>query len=234
MTNFTILFALDPDWVRLAVFLVVAVGYAISFIATRLRERQVAKNRLPRPPRQDPDTAKELEDFLKRSSNKREPAKKPAQPAARPQTSPDVRARTPRRKTDDRDKRRRAPAPPPPQASLVNLRESSLTKDPVTPPAAQVRKSIDTREFAERATHLGNLTTDHTLDDHLKQVFSHEVGTLASAASDNLAAQNRAAAAVAAATGTRQTLPIAALLSGGNLRNAIILNEILQRPEERW
>ena len=177
---------------------------------------------------------KELDDFLKRSSsNRREPAKKQAQPAARPQSQPDLKSRAPRRKSDDRDKRRRAPAPVAP-VPLVNLRESSLTKDPVTPPAPQVRKSIDTREFAERATHLGNLTADHSLDDHLKQVFSHEVGTLAAAAGDNLAAQNRAAAAAAAATGTRQTLPIAALLSGGNLRNAIILNEILQRPEERW
>jgi hypothetical protein len=235
MTNPLILFAFDPDWVRLAVFIVVAVGYVISFIATRLRERQVAKNRAPRPARRDPEMAKELDDFLKRSASNRsrDAAKRPSQPAARPQAQPDLRTRTPRRKPDDREKRRRAPASPPP-APLVNLRESNLTKEQAPSPAAPVRPSIDTRDFAERATHLGNLDTARSLDDHLKQVFTHQVGTLATPAGDNLAAQNRAAAAAAAATGTRQTLPIAALLGGGNLRNAIILNEILTRPEERW
>src|SRR5688500_15396900 len=104
MSNPPILFAFDPDWVRLGIFLVVAVGYLISFIATRLRDRQVAKNRLPRPPRRDPDTTKELEDFLKRSSpNRRDTAKKPTQAASasRPQPQPDTRARTPRRKPDE-------------------------------------------------------------------------------------------------------------------------------------
>jgi hypothetical protein len=232
MTSFPVLFAFDPDWVRLAIFLVVAVGYLISFIATRLRDRQVAKNRMPRPPRQDPNTAKELEDFLKRSSaSRREPVKKPAQPVPRPQPQPDARTRAARRKAEDRDKRRKTPTP---TASLVNLRESDLTKERAAAPIEPVRSSIDTRDFAQRATQLGSLDTAHSIEDHLKQAFSHHVGTLAAASTDSLAAQNRAAAAAAAATGTRQTLPIAALLSGGNLRNAIILNEILQRPEERW
>jgi hypothetical protein len=227
-----VLFAFDPDWVRLAIFLVVAVGYLISFVATRLRDRQVAKNRLPRPPRKDPDTTRELEEFLKRSSaDRREIVKRPAQPAPRPQSQPEARTRTPRRKAEERDKRRRTPTPTP---ALVNLRESDLTKERAPTPVGQVRPSIDTREFAERATHLGSLDTARPLEEHLKEAFSHQVGTLAAKPTDSLAAQNRAAAAAAAATGTRQTLPIAALLSGGNLRNAIILNEILKRPEERW
>jgi hypothetical protein len=232
MICFPVLFAFDPDWVRLAIFLVVAVGYLISFVATRLRDRQVAKTRLPRVPRQDPNTTKELEDFLKRSSaDRRESAKKPVQPASRPQAQSETRTRAQRRKAEERDKRRRTPTPTP---ALVNLRESELTKERAPAPVGQVRPSIDTREFAERATHLGSLDTARPLEEHLKDAFSHQVGTLAATATDSLAAQNRAAAAAAAATGTRQTLPIAALLSGGNLRNAIILNEILQRPEERW
>jgi hypothetical protein len=232
MFRFPLLFAFDPDWVRLAIFLVVAVGYLISFIATRLRERQVAKNRLPRPPRQDPSTAKELEDFLKRSSaTRRETGKKPAPPAARPQPQADARARATRRKADEREKRRRAPTP---TASLVNLRDSELTKERPAGPIGQIRPSIDTRAIAEHAEHLGSFDEARSLENRVKQVFSHQVGTLPAAPADSLAAQNRAAAAAAAATGTRQALPIAALLSGGNLRNAIILNEILQRPEARW
>lgn len=230
--NLALLFAFDPDWIRVGIFVVVAVGYLISFIATRLRERQVTKSRLPRPPRPDPDTTKELDEFLKRSSSaRRDTAKKPAQTAARPQPQPEVRARATRRKAEERDKKRRTTTP---TATLVNLRESELTKERATGPAVPVRPSIDTRDFAERATHLGSFDEARSLQNHVKQAFSHQVGTLTATSEDSLATQNRAAAAAAAATGSRQTLPIAALLSGGNLRNAIILNEILQRPVERW
>jgi hypothetical protein len=234
------LFALDPEWFRLAVFLVVAVGYVISFVTSRLRDKQVAKTRQPAAPRRDPNTAKELEEFLKRSSASRPDAtaKRPA-PAPRAPVATERRPRGTRRKSEEREKRRPAPAATIPAqkstpASLVNLRESDLTKDRAAEPLGHVVPSIDTRDISERASHLGNLESASPLQDHLKQTFSHRVGTLTAAPTDNLAAQNRAAAAAAAATGTKQTLPVAALLSGGNLRNAIILNEILQRPEERW
>jgi hypothetical protein len=235
MMRIPLLFA-DVDWVRLAIFVVVGVAYLISFIASRLRDRQVAKNRAGKPVRRDDQTAKELEDFLKRSAaGRRDASPKPARPVATaPARQQENRARAPRRKTDERDKRRKAEAP---AASLVNLRDSDLTKDRAAQPAGPLRTSIDTHEFAERAEHLGSFDEARSLQNRLQETFSRKVGTLAPASEalgDSLAAQNRAAAAAAAATGTKQTLPISALLSGGNLRNAVILNEIFQRPEERW
>jgi hypothetical protein len=223
----------DVDWIRLSIFVVVGVAYLISFVANRLRDRQVAKSRLPKPPRRNPEMAKELDEFLKRSSaGRRDAQPKPARPvASAAPRSQDNRTRAARRKPEERGKPRKAEGP---VNTLVNLRESKLTKDRAAEPAAPLRPSIDTHEFAERAEHLGKIQETHSLESHLKQTFTHQVGTLAPAAADSLAAQNRAAAAAAAATGSKQTLPIAALLSGGNLRNAVILNEIFQRPEERW
>jgi hypothetical protein len=201
----------------------------------------MAKGRPPRPA-QKSDTAKELEDFLKKTAARRDAAApKPAAAAPSPQPRPQgTSARAARRKGDERERRRKShPATATP--SLVNLRQSDLTREAEKPRSVEpVHSSIDTRGFSERASHLGaahlgSLETDRSLDEHLKDTFSHQLGTLAAgAASDSAAAPSRAAIAVAAATGTRQTLPIAALLRGGNARTAIVINEILQRPVDRW
>ncbi len=39
----------DGDWVKLATFLVIGTFYLISFLAGKLRDRQVAKNRAAAP-----------------------------------------------------------------------------------------------------------------------------------------------------------------------------------------
>jgi hypothetical protein len=229
----------DVDWIKLATFLVIATVWLINFVATRIRDRHLAKNRLPRPAQEGKDATKELAEFLKKTSTKgRQVApQKPVASVPAVTARGEPRTRAARRKVDEQEKRRRKqPAPAP---SLVNLRESELTRDVVKPVSQeQVRPSIDTHKFAdkfaERAAHLGHLEPEHKIEAHLQQAFSHQVGTLGAGSPEGLAAANRNAAAVAAATGTRQTLPIAALLSGGNLRNAIILNEILERPERRW
>jgi hypothetical protein len=240
MLHSLILFG-DVDWVRLGIFVVIAVAWVINFLANRLREGQAAKARPPRPERPKADTAKELEEFLKKTAARRDAtAAKPPTAAPAPQARAEGgRTRAARRKADDRDKRRKAqPATATP--SLVNLRESNLTRDTEKPrPVEPVHPSIDTRKFTERASHLGashlsSLETDHSLEQHLKDTFSHQLGTLAAGStSDSASAQNRAAVA-AVATASRQALPIAALLRGGNARTAIVLNEILQRPADRW
>jgi hypothetical protein len=231
MTYLSPLFA-DIDWIKLGTFLVIGTVWLINLVASRLRDRQLAKNRPPRPAREANDATKELADFLKKTSTQgRQTAQKPVAQAAAARG--DGRSRAARRKAEEQEKRRRKQATPAP--SLVNLRESDLTRDVVKPVGEeQIRPSIDTHKFAERAAHLGHLEADHKIEQHLQQSFSHQVGTLGGATPSSLAAANRNAAAVAAATGSKQTLPIAALLSGGNLRTAIILNEILERPENRW
>src|SRR5687768_14607354 len=186
----------DVDWVKLGTFLVIGTVWLINLVASRLRDRQLAKNRPPRPVREANDATKELADFLKKTSTQGRQAtsQKPAAPAAT--ARPEPRSRAARRKAEEQEKRRRKQATPTP--ALVNLLESELTRDVVKPVGEeQIRPSIDTHKFAERAAHLGHLETDHKIEQHLQQAFSHQVGTLSGGTPANLAAANRNAAAVA-------------------------------------
>ncbi len=222
----------DVDWVRLAIFVVVGVGYLISFVSSRLRDRQAAKKREARPATKNAETTKELEEFFKRSATgRREMAKNRSATVSKAQPSAEARGRAARKRSEEREKRRRNEAPP---TTLVNLRDSGLTKDRPPQSAGTVMPSIDTEKFEKRAEHLGHLDADRGLEDHFKDAFAHQLGSLVAVSTDSLATQNRAHAAAAAISGNKQTLPIAALLTGGNLRNAVILSEIFQRPEDRW
>jgi hypothetical protein len=224
----------DADWVKLATFLVIGTFYLISFLAGKLRDRQVAKNRVPqRPAKADgaDAIAGELDEFLKKAQKRDQPTKQPARPAPPPVVaSARSESRKPRRRGDDRgdpSKRRTLAAP------LPTLTESRAKDDAQRKRSEgveeHVRHAIDTRKFDQRAAQLGQLDASPQIETHLQQTFSHQLGTLGPASSP--AATTPAAAAVGA---TRAAAPIAALLSGGNLKQAVILKEILERPEGRW
>ena len=104
-------------------------------------------------------------------------------------------------------------------------------------------RSISTpQEFTRRSEDLGEevAQADREIDQHLHQVFDHRVSQLE-------LVPGEAAAPPAATFETSETteaapvasLPVAVGLldligSPESLRQAIILNEILQRPEHRW
>lgn len=105
--------------------------------------------------------------------------------------------------------------------------------------AAHVQKHLSTAEFSERAAHLTDdlVRADHQREQHLKDVFSHQVGRLAGnvageakySATDEAAVVQPSAAPAAMAAGLTTLLG-----DGQNLRHAIVLSEILRRPEDRW
>jgi hypothetical protein len=70
---------------------------------------------------------------------------------------------------------------------------------------------------------------------HVSKVFEHQLGSFASSSladSSASAASSRDRTATAA---TAAPIALATLLANPqNLQSAIILNEILQRPEHRW
>lgn len=116
--------------------------------------------------------------------------------------------------------------------------------------AEHVAETLDSSKFARRATKLSNVqeSLDAEFRQHMQRVFKHDLGdaagTAAGASPPNLGpAANLAAAATGAAvapvatpSGDRKVAAdIAALLAGGKgIRDAVILTEILQRPEQRW
>lgn len=241
-----LLFADADNWIKLAIFLVIGTVSVIKWLSDHLRQRQIEKMRQPRPAaadRADP-IANEIEEFLKKHARREETRPQPAPPTrpasgAASATSAAAGARSEknnrgrRKPNEPRDSRRPRQGPVLVPSVDVQTLDDTTRSPPREAVGDRVRQSFDNRKFAERAAQLGSLDTAPTIEQHLKDSFSHQVGTLASGTT-NLAAANRAATAGAAATGTRKSLPIAALLAGGNLRNAVIINEVLNRPVDRW
>ncbi len=87
----------------------------------------------------------------------------------------------------------------------------------------RVEQHLGTGEFDERLGHLTHVDrSEAAFQAHFQQTFQHHVGQLETQASET-------AAPLAA------DAPWAALLADpANMRQAIVLNEILQRPVDRW
>jgi hypothetical protein len=108
---------------------------------------------------------------------------------------------------------------------------------PPTPPRkrktlaeqADERAAARTKAMAQKVSNLGQriIAEDRQFDDKLKAKFDHAVGTLA--------ANNPAAAEPTPAPRDAPAAEIAAMLANPDgVRQAIVLNEILSRPTQRW
>ncbi len=99
-----------------------------------------------------------------------------------------------------------------------------------------VQAEIDTGQFTRRAAKLGGkvVRSEKQLDKHLHQVFNHELGDLARTSSKT-AGQRLTKQQQPVAMPPTAAAGFAALLgSAENIRRAIVINEILTRPEDRW
>jgi hypothetical protein len=88
------------------------------------------------------------------------------------------------------------------------------------------------KAIAEQTSRLGQriVDEDHQFDVQLKAKFDHTVGTITGSA---VTATEQAAAVVTA--GQTPASQIAAMLANPDgVRQAILLNEIMRRPSERW
>lgn len=105
----------------------------------------------------------------------------------------------------------------------------------------QVEKDIDTREFTQRSAQLGSevAQADKQIDEHLHQVFDHRVSKLEAVPGEAATAP----VAIAPELTEQSLLDIPATFATGltdlladpdSVRQAIVMNEILHRPEERW
>lgn len=105
----------------------------------------------------------------------------------------------------------------------------------------QVEKDLDTREFTQRSTQLGSevAQADKQIDEHLHQVFDHHVSKLESVPGEAATAP----VAVTPELMEQSLLDIPATFATGltdlladpdSVRQAIVMNEILTRPEHRW
>jgi hypothetical protein len=95
--------------------------------------------------------------------------------------------------------------------------------------AAHVASHLSNREFEQRASHLGERVglADDDLAAHLQQVFDHHVGSIGTPGTARMTGEETNAA--------NMSLEILATFRDPTmLRRAIILNEVLTPPTQRW
>jgi hypothetical protein len=174
------------------------------------------------------------------------PQSRPGQPPiARPQRRLQP---PPGKRVARRDETRQPPAVRPPV--IVEVVEAAPVRESV---AEHVAQAMDSEKFSRRATELSHVqkSTDDEFQQHMQRVFQHGLGSLKSEPAGIFEAAAATAAATAsaatvkadAAAGGKQTgtAPVAtqkgasdiALFLAGrkNIRDAVILSEIIRRPE---
>ncbi len=232
------------DIIQFAVVAIIVIGSAIAQMikaAAKNAPRQnipPVANPRPQPPRPQnlpqrqtppqrpaapqPDAVRdELEKFLRRVSNPQSggSSQKQRQRPASPSRDEPVIASV---KTEKR---------------LVQSKPAELPSQIGERVSQQVEKYLDEGEFEKRAEHLGEKVaqSDDRFEKHLKSVFNHKIGSLATQAKDG-SISSGSASSIASITTSDSPTSAFNLLFGNQaaLRNAIVVNEILRRPEERW
>jgi hypothetical protein len=207
--------------VVLLIFIIPAIGQLLAKVKKiQPPGRGVVK---PRPPRQAPaDVLDEIGEFLRRAVEQRQgKPRQPEQPAAR---QPVVRP--------------------------VEAQPAAVGKISPSPPeqprpvggqvAEHVKQHLDAEEFSRRTGQLGAevAQADRQIDQHLRQVFDHNLSQIAATPGETSQAPTVAEppelAAIIELPSTFAAGLAAMLSSGESLLQAVALTEIIHRPEERW
>ena len=171
----------------------------------------------PLPPRPaPPDAGDEIEEFMRRAAQ-RQPARgtRPLAVQASPVLAEPVRAEV--------------------------IAEVAQEKPVGGQVSEHVQKYLDEQAFTRREDALGKevAQADRQIDQHLQQVFDHRVSKLEAVPGE--AAAPPAAYEPPNLVGSAEDVPasfatglLELITNPDSLRQAIILSEILHRPEERW
>jgi len=236
------LFAIDiGDIVNLIIIFLVIVGPMIAQLLSKARQIQPPGGQ-PRPPGGNPrpqpaprDMADEIGEFLRRAAKRREEAAAPpaeAQPAPaemQPARPAELRPLRPA------EQKPAAPAGQPLQAEVV-------VAAPVGGRVAQhVAQYLDEQDIEQREAELGKevARADQKIDQRLHQVFDHRVSRLETVPGEAAAPPSAYESPDLTGAGPEAAAPFAVgltdlLTNPDSLAQAIVLVEILKRPEERW
>ena len=218
------------DWVQVLIAIVVFVIWGINHLVSTLgkpKPQQRPRTVPPRDlaPKDQPAPAQnlsgEIEDFLKRAAQKRQEKSRRRKPEPVVEKKVVVVPKPVQRLSDTSDQD-------------FEVRTGQSVSDHVT-------AHLDNRKFSQRAEHM--LDEDITNDDlereaHRKNVFDHQLGRLADTSNQQSEKQITDQAATRKATTdatAAAAIPIASMLANPeSLKQAVVLNEILSRPEHRW
>jgi len=219
----------DLTLLQVAVALIMFVVWAVNQIVNRDRKAQPAKPARPVPRRLP----------TPEGNAKRPPA--PGRPAAPQKTDPLLAEIQKFLKQSNPDKR----SPGRPQSAAnktvrvepILVREVAVVPEPVGRPLDS--RHLDTTGFGTRASQMTDdlKRGDAEREQHFQQTFSHKLGRL----TDTSVAGSKAIAPDAPEVSTVPVAPVPLsdwlplpTTKPEDLRRAVMLNEILQRPEHRW
>jgi hypothetical protein len=154
----------------------------------------------------------------------------PAEPAGRQPPPGDPVEAFLRRAAEQRAPRPAVPPRPEPELVVAQPTAAEVREPPRSSVADHVQRFLDSREFEERADRLGD-DVEHAADDiiaHLQAVFDRPLGTLGDMDSGSAAA---AAEPVSQVTTEMAGDIVQLLRNPTSVRNAIVMQEILRRPE---
>lgn len=201
---------MDAELVKVIIVVIIMIGAGIAQLRNKIKEQGQGQG--PGRPRPDRPRTKPLDDeigeFLRRAGQQRR-----GSPPA-PQPSPT-----------------QAPRPNPPFRRPETVVQAEVVRQPSGGEVSEhVRTQLDTSEFSRREEHLADDVTqaDEKRDERLRGVFDHRLGQFASSSPDASSAASGESVSMGA------DALIALLTTPQTVRQAIIINEILQRPEQRW
>jgi hypothetical protein len=159
----------------------------------------------------------DIEEFLRRAAARRQ--QRQGQPPQRPMYAP----------------------PPPPDIEIIEPVEADIVEAVAADEsvAEHVSHYLAADEFQQRASHLGEEVgqADEHLKSHLTEVFEHRVGDLGSTSmAVEMAAVDTIGEDIPTVTRDRSgaTDIVKMFRSPASMRQAILLSEIMHRPEGRW
>lgn len=228
------------DWIQLLGGIIFMALYGLQQFLTG-RGEDKAKPKKPRRPKQpagqpemgqqaagmrpadqaDPLRA-EVDQFLRQAEQKQKPEPRPA-PLA-----PLTEVERPRKIDTPKRERKR------PKSPRVTPREEERGPAQRSEDISQhVERHLSTKEYEQRAKHLGEevALADDKLEARLEKTFDHRLGKLGQTEMQ----PQEPSAAEAATSSASIAEEIRQLLSQPQgMRQVIVANEILRRPEERW
>jgi hypothetical protein len=222
--------AADIDYIKLIGVVVAISIWAINHLLAGLKKSRAQAPPPNATPPHDPAAASmrkdlnaEVKEFLRRAAQQRG-----TQPASRPQASipPGGNRRDDDQRRQDQRKQKRKSQSSKPVAPVAPKLDDSLAHRRVT-------SRLENSSLDERTEQLSNLDRSSQIDARTQQSLDHPIGQLTSGLLAD--PSNSTAAAETSDSQADYAADIAAALrSPRSIRTAMILNEILARPTDRW
>jgi len=220
------------ELIKLIIIFLIFIVPAIGQIMAKVRRVQPPAGgaKPQRPPAGG--VAEEIEQFLRRVAGERQAAKPPA--PQRPQQAPVAQAaRPPAAKPKGAKPAAKPVLKTPPQTAQA---PAGTARPVVGQIEEHVKQRLSTDKLQARTQRLGVevAQADRQIEQHLHKVFDHDLSRLPAAPSGGEAAGEPPAQQAPEVPPTLAAGLPALLSSGMAISQAIVLSEIIRRPEERW